>query len=237
MSSLILLLAFSLQSQAMPMAPVSHSSNVQKTSFDETNQRFHGIFDITMHLRALTKKYYEYSDECNRLTEKNFATVGGVLPTAEKAIESQPGAFYLDLYVYCLRDGLSSALGDYAMSENFSFILGEDAVSFAKRVIKTINPFAADFTIEKEFLSTSLSSVEEQELREIAERSITHVVGPREVWQAAGLVGEAAVIRPAPITEEDLLSTVIKQARSESKNVRDFIVNVMVYVRVATLRF
>lgn len=238
-----LVFVFSFAVQAMPvnskLAALSRAQLVQKVSFDETYIRYHGLYDIPMHLDGLVKSYNLPDSNCITLTPENFTSLGGLPPAVEKPVQSEPGAFYIDLYLNCMRMGLRSAFDDNnRMETNLAYVLGDDAVAFARRAVESnYKVTETDVSAERSFMQKKISDLPPDILRNLTERLITHVIGPREVWAAFGLIGPESPLRPTPKDEEELIAAVLKQASSSpNREVIDFIADVMTYVRIATLR-
>jgi|GEM_PF-5233108 len=238
-----LVLIFSYAVNAMPvnsrLIKTSRTQLLQKVSFDETYIRYHGLYDIPMHLDGLVKIYYLPDNNCVRLTPENFTSLGGLPPAVEKPVQNEPGAFYIDLYLDCMRKGLRSAFDENdRMQTNFTYVLGDDALAFARRVLaRSDQDSATDVANERAFMQKDIGDISPELLHDLTERLITHVIGPREVWSSFGLIGAESPLRPAPKDEEEFIAAVLKQANSSPKReVIDFIVDVMTYVRIATLR-
>lgn len=219
----------------------------QKVAFEETYDRTHGLYEISIQLLQVLPHFSpELTDkQCYLLTPENYLPSGGINPHQGKSIDKQPGAIYINLYYNCIVNTVNTHLNsdqygfnnlmDIMTSSQYEEILSEFSSDFANEKMRTPNLYAAH---TKLFLTSSAKKMSRARLSQITEQIIEHIVGPREVWGAAKLIGDSSIFNDKPRLAVELiesLSTKLLSTKDEL-NMAMYISKLIAVVKIGRIK-
>lgn len=166
-----------------------------KTSFSNTVERYHSPLGFFAEIETLIPVRDEKAlpEKCREVTETNVAVLGSNDPSAAKALETQPGVLYFNLYQECVHAAVTNSFSQANLSyENAKQILGS---SLAKKLGNT--PWNR---IQIAQLNPDLQ-------RQLMAGFISYIAGPEIVLFAKKYIGPNNVFGEDEIKNPDQLVT------------------------------